>query len=108
MSDTIYLAVPKLVAQPVLSAGCCAVLAADIVADDLMAMPGMHPVAVAEATGIVTVIYDPVQINPGELEAVLAGLGYPSEVAGGPLAQAPGGTCCSGPTPDASEVRRNA
>ncbi|MGH7675863.1 MAG: hypothetical protein ACREMV_11395 [Gemmatimonadales bacterium] len=78
MSNTIRLEAPRLVAEPVIASGCCAILAEDIVQEELMAVPGVHGVTVGEERGLFTVSYDPAQTEACAIRAALLGIGSPA------------------------------
>ncbi len=81
MSNVIRLKVPKLVEEPAIGSLCCAVLAEDIITDELTAMPGVHAVAVEQPAGLVTVTYDRNRTDARAIRATLSWIDYPAEEA---------------------------
>ncbi|HSH83371.1 MAG TPA: heavy-metal-associated domain-containing protein [Herpetosiphonaceae bacterium] len=79
MLNTIQLKVPKLVVQPILASGCCAVMAEDLITDELTAIPGVQAVAVEPDPGLVSVTYDPDETDADALRNTLDSVGYPAD-----------------------------
>ncbi|MBI4539039.1 MAG: hypothetical protein HY704_05955 [Gemmatimonadetes bacterium] len=55
MTNSVRLEVPGCVTEPVIASGCCAVMAEDLGKEELMAVPGVHQVAVDQDRGLLTV-----------------------------------------------------
>lgn len=78
MSSTIRLEVPSLVTEPVIASGCCAVMAEDLVKEELMAVPGVHEVTVDQERRLLTVSYAPARTEARTIRAAPRGIGYPA------------------------------
>lgn len=81
MNTTVQFSVPRLRTHPVLAAGCCALLAEEIIVDALADLPGVSTVQVDQPAGRVIVTYNPGQTSTQDLRAVLAGTDYAVDAA---------------------------
>ncbi len=79
MSETIRLEVRRLLTEPAVASGCCAVLAGDVIRDELMDVPGVKAVSVEQKTGRVTVSFDASRTNALDIRDALRGINYPAE-----------------------------
>lgn len=79
MSETIRLEVPRLLTEPAVASGCCAVLAEDIIRDELMDVPGVKAVSVEQKTGRVTISFDASRTDPPAIRDALRGIDYAAE-----------------------------
>lgn len=79
MDETIRLQVPRLLTEPAVASGCCAVPAEDIIREELMDVPGVNAVSVERKTGWVTISADASRTNPLDIRDALQGIDYPAE-----------------------------
>ncbi|HSH78144.1 MAG TPA: heavy-metal-associated domain-containing protein [Herpetosiphonaceae bacterium] len=79
MLNTIQLKVPKLVVQPILASGCCAVMAEDLITDELSAIPGIQAIAIEPDTGLLRVTYDPEVTDVRAVRNTLDSVDYPAD-----------------------------
>lgn len=61
-----------------IGSGCCAVLAEEIVRDELERLPGVWAARFDESVGLVEVRYDPGRLEAEEIVEKLDSIGYPA------------------------------
>ena len=76
MPTTIDFEVPRLLTEPVIASGCCAVPAEDLIKEELTAVRGVQDVTREQETGRLT--YDPAQTDARAIRVALQGIGYPA------------------------------
>lgn len=78
MPTTIGFEMPRLLTEPVIASGCCAVPAEDLIKEELTAVRGVQDVTREQETGRLTVTYDPAQTDARAIRVALQGIGYPA------------------------------
>lgn len=77
-AERLVLWVPLLLERPVIGPGCCAVLAEEIVRDELEHLPGVWATRFDGSAGLVEVCYDLGQLEAGKIVEKLGSAGYPA------------------------------
>jgi copper chaperone CopZ len=74
----LVLRVPRLAEEPVIAAGCCAVLAEDIIREELERLDGVDEIRIDDSTGRVELRYDPDRLEAEKVIQTLDSADYPA------------------------------